>query len=176
MRILKRHYGILSSLLLPAAKEQLRVEFSRDDDFIRTVLDRAIGEIENAVNFDIVETETAFMISESAPCYIVDRVPILRVEICDQGTCTDLPDDNIHGGNLANPTPAKLNLSGFTFDKLIVHSGYRDPATIPPALLSAILMQVGHLYENRESVQMGNYNLLPDTTQRLLSGLWRPSV
>jgi uncharacterized phiE125 gp8 family phage protein len=35
-------------------------------------------------------------------------------------------------------------------------AGYGNAAAVPPAIKAAILMHVGHLYENREAVNVGN--------------------
>ena len=41
--------------------------------------------------------------------------------------------------------------------------------------MNPVLMLAATLYENRESLQFGSMNELPDMARRLLSGLWRPA-
>lgn len=176
-QILNRDYCTLPAELLAPAKEQLRVEFDRDDEFIRVALSRAISEIEPLVNFDIFAT-LSYAEVQPANCVQLDRTPIFRIDQCQDDDCmhtTTVDIRYMEGGNQHNPSRAVLNAVGTT-GKLMIRSGYEHANQLPPNLVSAILMQVGSLYENREAVQQGTYHALPDQTQRVLSGLWRPSV
>lgn len=49
-------------------------------------------------------------------------------------------------------------------------AGYGDADAVPPAVKQAARFLVGHFYENRESVVVGNYNPshVPDTVRALL--------
>jgi hypothetical protein len=55
LQLEKIDYCTLPAQLLPAMKEQSRVEFTRDDEFLKTALARAISEIEAQTNLSIFE-------------------------------------------------------------------------------------------------------------------------
>lgn len=177
-RILSRDYCTLPAELLLPAKEQLRVEFSRDDEFITVVLSRAISEIESIVNFDVFKTVSEWT-PDSKTCQLLPRVPVVQIEICSDKQCKTPVVVNLsrlQGGSMFEPGPGMLDASGLQYEKMLLHTGYTAANQLPPQLVSAILMQTGALYENREAVQAGVYRELPDQVSRVLSGLWRPSV
>jgi hypothetical protein len=59
---------------------------------------------------------------------------------------------------------------------LHIECGYEHVAQMAPAVINGILMLTGTLYEQREAVQAGSFNELPDMARRLFTGLWRPAV
>jgi len=166
-------FDILPHQLLPATKEHVRVEFDRDDDYIKGAIGRAIGEVESVTNLTINPASFSW---EPTYCY-GQRYPI---------EVPKTPLRNLMSVDAAgNQTPVAVTMyenTAFLPDryhghghKYLIEAGYSDIIQIPPAVVNAILMLTGTLYENRESLQFGSMNELPDMSRRLLSGLWRPS-
>jgi hypothetical protein len=177
MLILATDTQVLSSGLLPIVKSHCRVEFSRDDEYLELATSRAIAEIENQTNRAIAPAEylwkpvcdRSFVEPPRGPVralsYQTD--PDVWVELPWQTalTCGRFPCDWLYAG-----------LAQSTADGLKLDVGYASHEDIPMDILSAVLLLTAALYENRESMQFGTLNNLPDHVNRLMAGLWRPSV
>lgn len=172
LRCIKINYVDLPTLLLCAAKGQCRVEFDRDDDFLKSAIARAIGEVEAVTNLCVFNSLWEV---DGVTCPKIPKTPVRQVMVDDgTGTGTWVRTSDILLGD-----PFYFGQSFFKepYAPLYrVEAGYVDLDCLPPALVNAILLITANIYENRESQQMGMVYELPDTTRRLLTGLWQPSV
>ena len=168
-------FQVLPLGLLPAVKQHVRVEFDRDDGYLVEATARAIAEIESVTDLSV---NPAIWLWEPSPCdrgwgkhhYRVPKTPVRQVDTLDAaGTVTGTVSLVFNG--MAGYLPESVTHIG-TYQ---IHCGYLTVPDIAPAVLNPILMLTGTLYEQREAVQMGSFNELPDMANRLMAGLWRPS-
>lgn len=165
----------LPQQLLPSVKEHVRVEFDRDDEYLVQATARAISEIEAATNLSIFEAEWLWRPSACDNWRSWFEVPKIPVCIINYEDGTPIPVDKLHG-SINSFNVSAVHVSGLPTQNIYLKVGYANAAQISPNLLSAILMLVGTLYENRESAQYGSMRELPDSARRLITGLWVPSV
>jgi len=158
--------------LLSAVKQHVRVEFARDDGYLTEATARAIAEVESVTNLSINPATWVWQPSLCEPSWNkVPKAPVRQVDILDNAGQVVSTIELVYNGTTAY-LPDTADQSG-TYQ---IQCGYLAVADIPPVVLNPILMLVGTLYEHREAVQMGTFTELPDMANRLLSGLWRPSV
>jgi hypothetical protein len=167
LQLISIDLNILPIQLLPVVKEHLRVEFDRDDEYIKGAIARAIAEIESVTDITVNPSIWQWQPSN---CYLTThylRIPKTPVrEVLDSmGVAADI---------VWNAPSAYLKDSQRN-QKFTIYAGYSDIKEIAPVLMNAIFMLTGTLYEQREAVQAGTFNELPDMANRLMAGLWRPS-
>jgi hypothetical protein len=167
MQLISIDFDILPTQLLPVVKEHLRVEFDRDDEYIKGAVARAIAEVESVTDITVNPSTWQWQPSN---CYLTTRylrVPKTPVrEVLDEtGAAADI---------IWNAPSAYLNGTQRN-QKFTISAGYVDVKEIAPALMNVIFLLTGTLYEQREAVQAGSFNELPDMANRLMAGLWRPS-
>jgi len=166
-------FDVLPRDLLVAVKRHCRVEFDRDDSYLVEATARAIAEIESVTDLSV---NPAMWIWEPSNCYEISRERVPKSptrqmdEIDDQGVVTGTVDLKWYGDNAFAPELWSAH------GRYRIHCGYLAALDISPAVLNPILMLTGTLYEQREAVQAGSFNELPDMANRLFSGLWRPAV
>lgn len=164
----------LAKELFPTAKAHMRVEHTRDDQYILDCVVRAINEAESYTGISI-HLAVWHWYETSYECCKVPKFPVRFIEYPD-GTVLD---ENLvvgfYGGPF-EPVGSMVLGSGVQAEYLQLLVGYPHVEQIPPQLVSSILALAGSFYENRESVQLGNYRMLPDAMSRLFTGIWRPSV
>jgi len=170
IKLLTIDFDRLPAELLCAAKAHLRVEFDRDDQYIRGALGRAIAEVESVGNLSVnpAAWEWTPRCWRASNSYRLPKQPVRYLRDTATGQDVDL---------LWDENTAYLRREHHGLDQTFeLGAGYADASCIPPVVVNAILMLVGTLYEQREAVQMGTFTELPDMANRLLAGLWRPSV
>ena len=167
LKLLTIDFDKLPAELLCAAKAHLRVEFDRDDQYIRGALGRAIAEVESVGNLSVNPAEWEWTPGSWGACnsHRLPKHPVRYLRDTATGQDIDLLWDE-------NTAYLRREHNG-TFNLGV---GYADASSIPPVVVNAILMLTGTLYEQREAVQAGTFNELPDMANRLLAGLWRPAV
>jgi len=159
---------------LPEAKNHLRVTCSADDDLISSLITAATNMVESytrrqlitatwAMYFDRFESEISLLKNQ------LQEVSKIEYIASEDGVLTLLDSTQYIVDNISAPariTPAyqgswpsvqnRINSVVITFI-----AGYGDNAAdVPKALISAILLTIGHLYENRADVsQEKAYNL-----------------
>jgi hypothetical protein len=168
IRLISINFDYLPAQLLPVVKEHLRVEFNRDDAYIEGAIARAIAEIESITDLSINPSVWQWQPSN---CYLMTRylripkTPIREV-LDSKGSVVEL---------VWNAPAAYLDNSYSRNQKFTIHAGYSELQQIAPAVMNVIFLLTGTLYEQREAVQAGTFNELPDMANRLMAGLWRPS-
>ena len=170
---------LLPDQILPAAKAHCRVDFDRDDQYIRGAIGRAIGEVESATNISV--NPCTYRWNGYRECGGRGEIPKTPCRAAyyfdDTGARVDVA--LLRDENRAWLPDARVVRYYWVTDpgkEYFLECGYSDFHQITPVVMNAILFLTGTLYENRESLQFGSINELPDMTRRLLSGLWRPSV
>ena len=174
LRCLEINYTSIPEMLLCTAKQQCRVEFDRDDNFIKQAIARAIGEMEAATNISIFNQLWEWDITDTGVINpVLQKNPVRRVMVDDGAgnwvdtTAVELGDPFYFGrSRVLEPYATKYRFE----------AGYGVVECMPPTLVNPILLITAHIYENRESVQFGSLNELPDMTRRILTGLWLPTV
>jgi len=151
---------------LATAKNHLRVEHSTDDALVTTLIGVAFDHVTAYTNAHLAETKVSHSfdtLGEYTNIHVGPRATISADEgngvsyMNAQGVRTYLnaADYEFDGGSyparlrlLNEPTDVKETLNAWRID---TKSGYTDP-TRPDALVAAMLLVVGHLYENRQDV------------------------
>jgi hypothetical protein len=164
---------VLPYQMLPTVKEHLRVDFDRDDQYIRGCIARAISEVQAVTDISINPATYKWGWTDGRNCSArreeVPKWPVRRVFTKDAtGTETTIPVVRYENRTFIT--------GGHSSRDLLVDCGYKNIQQITPHVMSAILMLTGTLYEQREAVQAGSFHELPDMARRLFTGLWRPAV
>lgn len=173
LKLLSVNFDTLPRGLLEEAKQHLRVEFTRDDDYIAGSVARALSELQAATDLTVFPSLWEWQPDQTDTnrCGVGVKVPLTPVNriLKDDGTGTWVDYDAV-----AHDYP---NVYITQKEKLLrLEAGYQIKEQIPPLVLNTVLLLTGALYENREAVQAGTFVELPDMTRRLLTGMWRPSV
>jgi hypothetical protein len=61
-------------------------------------------------------------------------------------------------------------------NKVTFKVGYATSTDVPPHLKTIIFRYGAHLFENRESVRVGEPKLIPDWVNYALASIWKPRV
>lgn len=165
---------VLLPVALSDAKQHLRVDVSDDDALITATIKAAAAYVENYTGRVLVETVFAKNYTHF-PCEIsLKRHPVISVDslkyLNSEGVETTLSSSEYQiflTSDTALIKPAydkKWPLYRCNqYDSVVVEftSGYDDIGNIPSDLRHALLLILGHWYENRESVVIGsNLNVL----------------
>ena len=166
----------LATELLVTAKAQMRVEFDRDDNFIKLCIIRATDMMERFSGARIFQTEATWTpyVSGSGWAYQVPLQPISNF-VATANSIDVSAAYAIRSASEVEPvylvktdqTPFDAGLS------VALVAGYAANA-VPPMYLDPILRMAAHLYEHRESVDATNLMLIPQWANDLLCGTWIP--
>ena len=151
---------------LATAKEHLRVEHADEDTLITTFIGVAYDHVQAYTNTHLAETEVAHNfdhLHEYTNIHVGPRVTINTdsgkgvsyVNADGVKTFLDSEDYEFDGGSyparlriLNEPIDVKDTVNAWQID---TKSGYNN-TTRPDALVAAMLLVIGHLYENRQDV------------------------
>lgn len=171
--------------LLDVAKTQMRVEFSRDDDYIKLCIARAIDFFErltemsvNPVTFDWVPVSGINI--DGVPAYVLNWQPAPsftavtndadKTDVTDQYAIFGDDNPDVYGirwiSPVAEPWPSATPLFEIT-------AGYASADDLPPGILSFILEAASWYYEYREASAMPGVDGVPYLNQ-LLTAYWVP--
>jgi uncharacterized phiE125 gp8 family phage protein len=191
--LIKTSIAAQRAITLAKAKEHLRVDQDIEDELIAGYLDAAIDSASIWLNRALNQCDYQQSFSEWPACSYLDLAiaPIVSVEglvyFDEEGE--EQTVDPALWSFVTTPSGGRMYLlEDFTFptlrelptDQIYVSltAGYdaddgssgTDPElTLPPAITSAILLTVGHLYANRESVIVGKgAAVLPQAAEFLL--------
>lgn len=182
---------------LAECKAHLRILFDDDDSYIESLIDVAIAHIDGAdgwLNRAVISQTWDYAI-DKFPCVKHDGAPariylpfaplisIDSVTYTDtQGasaTITDYRVKNVGGSQAGYIVPA-LNSdwpSSADEPEAVVVRFTAGFATVPPAIKHALLLMVGHWYENREAATETKMSDLPMAVGALLNPyrFWAPA-
>lgn len=167
---------------LDEAKAHLRVTHADDDTYITGLISVARAHVERYANIAIPAQTWAWTM-DKWPAFPVDvpKPPLIAVTafsytdqegntyIIDAGDYT--VDAERWPGRLYYEPPA-VTLADIGGVKIEFQAGYADPAAIPADIKHAILLLIGHWYENREDVSPERLQQVPRCVDALLDP-WR---
>lgn len=153
-------------LLLVPAKQHMRVEWAYDDDFIKSVLARAIARFEqtngvaiNPATWEWTPTTAEFC----ACCQNRARVPVTPVK----SFTAKLADATDVSANFTITTDSTygvpiLFMNGAYAAGMVVELVSGFDAAMPGGVLDVVLRNAAHLYEHREILIPGTEFVAPD--------------
>lgn len=152
---------------LEAAKEHLRVDDDSEDELIAAMLLAAIEAVERQTSYLLTDREMEIAWPEfpsfpelltipREPVTEIDRLVYndandVEVEIIDYRWSESAPDQVLPA--FRQPWPIASGEAGSV--RLTFRAGHDDAGLIPPALIAAVKLLLGHLYANREAVSVG---------------------
>ena len=164
------------------AKEHLRVEFADDDNYITALIGAAVDYVERHTRRALMP-QTVLLTRDDFPDVIEPPLPPLQsvasISYIDtEGSPQTLNPSTYDIDNVSEPgrivssignqwpsTSIAINAVSVTFI-----AGYVDAASVPPQIKQAILLSIGHWYENREQVVEGkSFSELPMGVEALLN-------
>ena len=165
-----------ATALLPTAKEQMRVEFTRDDNFIKGCIIRATDMMERfsgARIFPATTTWTPIVVGD-AWAYQVPLQPIKSFTAFADSVEVSAAYALRSGSEVEPVYLVRLDQTAFHAGLSVeLVAGYAA-ADVPPMYLDPILRMAAHLYEHRESVDATNLMTIPQWANDLLCGTWIP--
>lgn len=187
------HYQLVSApgavaVSTADAKAHLRVDYSTDDDYIDGLVSAATSLIEAETNRKFI-TQTWDLYLDKFPSWSSIRLPFGRLQSVTSLKYTDSDDNESTVASTVYDVvtwedPGRITLAyGQQWPSVTLRPaggvvvrficGYGDAATdIPAPLVQAMKLTIGHLYENREEVMVGQGIVaieLPRAVQRLIS-------
>jgi hypothetical protein len=158
-------------------KEHLRILHDVEDETIRLYLAAAIEGIStfgsNDINLTQYEVFYPYMPDYNVPStlfgWYCGKWAVSDVEIYSEvgmDVTGDYTIDFEHGMIYPHPLSNKVSFK----------VGYATGADVPPHLKTIIFRYGAHLFENRESVRVGEPKLIPDWVNYALASIWKPRV
>ncbi|MBB3972776.1 head-tail connector protein [Hansschlegelia beijingensis] len=153
---------------LAEAKKHLRVMHDDEDALISMLIKAAAAQIEGPSGIGVaLVTQTWRLSLDGFPCEI--EIPLTPVSAVDSVTFKDAAGADVAFTDFAVDLDASPTLVapayGATWPvprcergsvKVEFTAGYGAPSDVPADLRAAVLLIVGHLYENREAVVLSN--------------------
>jgi hypothetical protein len=176
----------LATDLLPMFKTHVRVEFDRDDDYLKLCLVRALDFFERTTEFRVFVAQYAWTPEPFTAGG--DPVPFPIQPISEWaaqtagGTDTSTHYRFIGTMDIDNQTVPQLLqlLKGEEMtegENITFAVGFADKDSIPPGVVDVGFRIGAHLYENREITSLtGVDQMNPGYFNSLLSGFWRPKA
>jgi len=163
--------------LFDAFKLHLRILHDVEDASIRLYLAGAIDGIERYAGNDIFLSQYSVFYPEksvyeggSTPsswyCGKWDISGMTIINSAGVDVTGDYTIDTLHG--MVYPHPLNKQI---TF-----YAGFATEADMPPHLKTIIFRYGAHLFENRESVRVGEPKMLPDWVQYAMASIWKPRI
>lgn len=176
----------LAEELLDLAKTHMRVEFTRDDDYIKLALRRAIDFFERITELNVfgsqwdwvpeqsvsVDGVSAYILTwQPAPSFKAFTNDVAATEVTDQFAIFGDPEPDGFGmrwiSPVVTPEPATPLFK--------ITAGYADADSMPPGILSFVLEAASWFYEYREAGPMPGADGVAYLNQ-LLTAYWVPRV
>jgi hypothetical protein len=189
----------LPAAILPLAKQHMRVDFTRDDEYITNCVQRALDQFQRLTQWNVFGQIWTWRISEVAISYdclsiaypnvmpftSAWTVPIgpvtsheVAIDSIDVTTNYELwsnTDRDTYGTSYMIQT-GTVGIPDPAVDPIPVAAltvGYEGLDDVPPALLDCILRMSAWYYENREMVAMPGVDVM-DYFNSLLAAYWVP--
>jgi uncharacterized phiE125 gp8 family phage protein len=175
--IISIDYQVLAAAMLPAAKEQLRIDFTDDDGQITRFLRQSIRLVENFTGLVIGTANASWQPEASGEaCLATPLQPVSSFTASDDSGDVTASYELSSGIDLTAPVyfcskSGDPIAAGLT---VALVAGYATAATMDPALEAAVLRTTGKLYENRESTSAIALDMVPFWMNDILGGLWIP--
>jgi len=177
IKITARDVAVLPTALLPLAKEHMRIDSTIEDNFIKSVLARAIDWFERYTNVTLAPSTYEW--TPDWDDFTANSVARFTETPVDEVTAVIGSDDVTASYSVSTMSTHGVGiyaLNGAWASGLVVtfKSGYADIATMPGGVLDAVLRYSAHLYEHREilvpTVQASSPGWLTD----VISTYWLP--
>jgi hypothetical protein len=175
----------LPEAMLDLAKMNMRVEFTRDDDYITLCVKRAIDFFERATGMTVFGAQYDWeprigVTANGQTLYALPFQPEPTFTVADAGGVNISDQFSIVSlGGSPDEYGARgfLSLNGPIDPTYVVKvtAGYDDPDEMPPGILSFVLEAASWYYEYREAGPMPGADGVPYLNQ-LLTGYWVPRV
>lgn len=138
--------------LLAAAKTHLRVDWAYDDDYIKSVIARAIARFEQVNEVTVNPTAVHWTPKETDFKDGAATLPVRPAKLATPmaGYAVVLKWDSIHGVPILTLQGAAAAVS---VDLLC---GYATAGDIPPAVQDVVMRHTAHLFEHREILVPGS--------------------
>lgn len=186
-KIANKDYTTLPGLMLEQAKEHMRVDFTDDDNLIKSILGRAIDLYERKTGLTIFDGDFEWkpdgfdnVTDDGIQCPaqpLGNPMTMVDSGAADVSSSWSLVGNVIPGqasGVYLRPVTEGTTLpDGMTVTAKL---GYEDVATMPPATLDSILRIAAHLYANREAISDLLLREADWWADDLLVGAWVPRV
>lgn len=155
---------------LETIKEHLRIDLTEEHALLQSYLAAAVEQAEGLTRRAFL-TQTLLYSVDAWPSSGVLKLPRPPLQSVDSVIYFDV-DGNEHlwtdyrvntrsepGAIYFNNTPSEeLDPSGGAIEIQYI-AGYASPAEVPQTITQALLMTIGHWYENRESTTGNNYQV-----------------
>lgn len=159
---------------LTLAKQHLRVDHSDEDALIAQYLAAAIAWVENYTGKLMTRRE----VTQEADCF-GSYVPLLYgpdpvnllIDYTDADDASATIADALIKRGRAYPAASWPTVADNTSIVLTYTAGYTET---PADLDSAVLLLVGHYYENREAVVVGSSSMISNPLELAVESLCRP--
>lgn len=184
--IISVDYSALPTALLELAKQQMRVDFATDDDFIKNCLARAIDYFELYSGLRVFGSEAgwsptvpATTDSVSVVALTVPLYPVSDFEVVDAAAADVKAEYELRSGTSLTKAPTFRRIDGAAIpaglDVTLVLGLGVDLTKLPPAVVDRILRIAATLYHQREEIVIGaTITQVPLWVNDLLVGAWVP--
>ena len=177
----------LPDALLDTAKTHMRVEFTRDDDYIKLCIARAIDFFERITELTVTPQTWAWTPSDAVnvdgvAAYVLTWQPepsftawdgsTPPLDISDQFEIRGGEDPDAFGLRWISPIDPSTAYASPNFE---ITAGYEDEESMPPGILSFVLEAASWFYEYREAGPMPGADGVAYLNQ-LLTAYWVPRV
>lgn len=183
--IIEVDYSALPTALLPLAKQQMRVDFDDEDEFITNCVARAIDYFQLYSGLKVFAADARW--SPAVPddstlavtSLVVPVFPVSDFQVADDAAADVSAQYQILWGTSLILPPAFSRIDGAAIPagldvKLILGVG-DDPTKLPPAVVDRILRIAATLYDQRETTMVGvSIAQVPMWVNDLLIGAWVP--
>ena len=162
--------------LFPLFKSHLRILHDVEDDMIKLYLEGAIEAIGTFGGNDIFLTSYDVFYNGD---YKELRYPS-RFDgwYCGKWYVSNVAIFNPSGIDVTTNYVIDAELGMFyphpMGDKITFDVGYATGSDIPAMLTTIIFRYAAHLFENRESIRVGEPKLIPDWVQYVMASVWKP--
>jgi uncharacterized phiE125 gp8 family phage protein len=163
------------TVTLTQAKAQLRVTHSDEDTYITDLIARAKAWVERYTAKNIAAAEVIDTFTEFGDYLLLSRGPF--VSLTSVGYVLDGEDETltdeqvfVRDGRIYAPTAGWPSYDTYSTITATYQAGY---TTTPPELDQAMLLLIGHWYQNREGVVVGATNETLDYAIEALAGPFR---
>lgn len=173
------------SVTLPEARRHLRLPASSrsQDPLIESLIAAAVEHVETETNRQQMPATWKLVLDVFPAVIYLPRAPLVSVDkidyIDEDGVSQEFPAASylvqtefepgrvvLSAGENWPDTAAQLGSISIQYQ-----CGYADAGSVPPALKQAVLLMVGHWFENREAVTDVRALEVPRTAQRLIDNM-----